>query len=409
MTRYRYTARGMDGNRISGTLDAATRQEAIAQLHGRNLIVSELDEDKGGVAGAVKGAGRLSRATVKTMDMVVFTRQVATMIGAGIPLLEALDIMTEQVEDEGFRRVLATVADDVRSGNDLSTSLSRFPRIFPAIYVNMVRAGEASGQLDIILVRLAEYQEANARLVREIKSAMTYPAIAMILVLGITTFLMVYIVPKFKDIFDSLDMELPLITKIVLGLSMAIKNHFVLIILVIIGLIILGTIYVRRTKAGRRQWDKFKLWVPIFGPLFRKVALSRFARTFSTLIRSGVPMLGALEIVAGTAGNVLIAEAIDNARESIRQGENLSDPLAESDLFPPMVTRMISVGEKSGALEQLLEKISEFYDEQVEATVDALTSLIEPILIAIMGLVVGTIVLSIFLPIIKIQATLAGG
>jgi len=410
MPKFKYSAKGIDGKNTSGVVDAANRQEALAVLRGQNLVVLNLYEGTSVYTKSVPAVTkkRRSLATVKTMDMVLFTRQMATMISAGIPLLEALDIMVEQMDNPAFKQALASVSEGVRTGDDFSTALGKFPRIFPLIYVNMVRAGEASGQLDIILVRLAEYQEANAKLIREIKSAMTYPVIAMILVLSITTFLMVYIVPKFKEIFDSLDLELPLITKIVLGISLTMRDHFVYVAAGGAAVAVAAVLYVRKSQLGRRQWDWLKLSIPVFGPLFSKVALSRFSRTFSTLIASGVPMLAALEIVSGTAGNVLMSEVINHARDNVRQGETLSGPLSQSSLFPPMVTRMISVGEKTGALEQLLEKISEFYDQQVEATVDALTSIIEPLLIAFMGVLVGVIVLSIFLPIIKIQQTVAG-
>jgi len=413
MARFRYTARRPGGSKETGTIDATSRQEAIEGLRARSLVVLNLSEEGPGFRasfGARAGKKKIIiGGKVKTMDVVIFTRQMATMITAGIPLLESLDIMAEQVTNERFKQIISQVGDEVRSGSDFSTALSRYPKVFPSIYINMVRAGEASGQLDVILNRLADYQEASAQLVREIKSAMTYPVIAMVLVLAITTFLMVFIVPKFKDIFDELEIPLPAITNGVIKTSLFLKFAFHYVIGVLIALIVGWSIWVRKTYSGRKTRDWLLLKLPVFGPLFSRVALSRFARTFSTLIKSGVPILGALDIVAGTAGNVLIAEAINKATENVRQGETLAEPLADSKLFPPMVTRMISVGERTGSLEELLEKISQFYDQQVRATVDALTSLIEPLLIAFMGAVVGTIVLSIFLPIIQLQQHLAAG
>jgi type IV pilus assembly protein PilC len=337
--------------------------------------------------------------------MVLFSRQMSTMITAGIPLLEALEIMVEQTDNKGFAAVLNQVVEDVRTGSDLSSALARYPRIFPPLYTNMIKAGEASGQLDVIMQRLAGYQESMAQLRRRIKSAMTYPVVSLTLVLGITTFLMVVIVPKFKDIFDTLRIDLPGITRFILNLSTALRRHFVKLLIGIVAFVIGAVIYAK-TEFGGRQMDWLKLNLPIVGDLFRKVAISRFTKTLSTLLRSGVPILGALEIVAGTSGNRVIAEAVSNSRDNVRQGETLAEPLAASGVFPPMVTRMIAIGEKSGALEELLEKVSVFYEQQVEAAVDGLTSMIEPLLIVAMGVMVGGVVLSIFLPILKIQEVL---
>ena len=289
---------------------------------------------------------------------------------------------------------------------DMSIALGRHPKIFKSIYINMIKAGEASGQLEDILTRLAEYQEAAEELKSEIKSAMTYPVVSLFLVIGITIFLMVGIVPKFKSIFDGLGVELPFITQLILDISLAMREHFiagaVFSSLVFFTLLML----VRKTFAGAKTWDYIMLKAPIFGPLFQKVAISRFARTFSTLLQSGVPILGALDIVGSTSGNILIEEVIENAKDSIRQGSPLERPLSESWVFPPMVVRMVGIGEKSGSMETLLNKLSEFYDQQVKHTVAALTSLIEPLLISMMGGMVGTIVLAIFLPIFKIQESL---
>ncbi|KPJ56163.1 MAG: hypothetical protein AMS16_02895, partial [Planctomycetes bacterium DG_58] len=324
-----------------------------------------------------------------------------------IPLLEGLEVQSEQVSDKGFRVAIRRIAEMVRTGSDLSAALGEYPKIFKPIFVNMIRAGEASGQLDEILVRLAEYQEATVALRREIKSAMTYPVISLALITGITLFLMVGILPKFKMIFDNLmasnpKASLPTVTKFMLNLSILMRDNFLVGLLGLAGLIIALVLYVR-TRMGEYQWHWLKLKLPVFGPLFRKVAMSRFSRTFATLIRSGVPILGALDIVAGTAGNRIVADAVIQAKESVRQGNTLADPLAQSGIFPPMVTRMISIGEKSGAMESLLVKISEYYDQQVSATVESLTSLIEPMMIGVMGVMVGSIVLSVFLPILKIQ------
>jgi len=403
MATFKYTGRD-SGGAVSGTIEASSQAEAISLLRARNILDISVQAYVPWYKRSLTGGA--PKARVRTEDLVVFTRQVSTMISAGIPLLETLEIMVEQVEDPGFQLVIEQIADRVRGGSDLSDALAEHPRIFADIYVSMVRAGEASGELDTILVRLAEYQEAAAALKREIKSAMTYPVISLTLVLGITMFLLTFIVPRFVPIFDALNVPLPAPTRILIGTSSWLRTNWMYWSLGSVGGVIALVLY-KRTEVGAWQFDWFMLRMPIFGPLFQKVAISRFSRTFSTLIQSGVPILGALEIVANTAGNRIIADAVLGASDNVRQGENLAQPLAESKIFPPMVTRMISVGEKSGALEQLLEKISEFYDQQVKTTVEALTSLIEPVMIGIMGLLVGGIVLSIFLPIFKIQQVLS--
>jgi len=348
---------------------------------------------------------RKRRKAMKRGELELFTRQLATMISAGIPLLECLAIQCEQAESQTFGRILETVIADIRGGLDLSRALSKHPKVFPTVYVSMIRAGESSGQLDEILVRLAEYLEASAKLRREIKAAMTYPVVSLFLVFGITAFLMIVIVPRFKEIFDGLGVELPGVTKAVMALSMTLRDQ-ALLSLGVIGVAVTLFVLWKRTPNGQRAVDRFRFAMPVLGPLFRKVALSRFARTFSTMVKSGVPILGALEIVADTAGNVQVSDAVRKAMDSVRQGDSLAAPLSREAVFPPMVVRMIGIGERSGSLDALLEKISEFYDQQVEAEVKSLTSLIEPLLIAVMGIVVGGIVLAIFLPIMKLQEAL---
>jgi len=295
----------------------------------------------------------------------------------------------------------------VRGGTEISEAMYNFPRMFPEIYVNMVKAGEASGQLDIILNRLAEFLEASESLKREIKSAMTYPVISLVLILSITGYLLVGVVPKFKTMFDALHGELPAVTQYVLAVSNWLTNNVPTLVVMVILVFIAYKIAIR-FRPMQRIRDTIWLKLPVFGPLFQKVAISRFARTFGTLLSSGVPLLGALEIVATTAGNVVIEETLMETKENVRKGETLTTHLATSWVFPPMVVKMIGIGEKSGALETLLSKISDFYDEQVHATVKALTSLIEPIMLMIMGAVVGIIVLAIFYPILQLQSAVRG-
>ena len=418
MKTFKYQAKNFGGKTVNGTITAANQNDVIGELRRRNLIVLKVrpvGEKKGATSsgGVVKETGfftlkRGGRASVKSEELVVFTRQLSTMISAGIPLLESLEILNEQATNPGFAFCLDAVIEGIRGGSDLSASMERFPRVFSHIFVSMIKAGEVSGQLDEILIRLAEYQEASAKLKRDIRSAMTYPVVSLVLVLGITSFLMIGIVPKFQDVFSSLDIELPGLTKLVLGISLGAQKYALQILAAAAGVVVLITAW-KRTEKGQYQWDWLMLRMPIFGQLFQKVALSRFSRTFSTLIRSGVPILGALEIVSNTSGNKVISSAIDAARENVRQGDTLSEPLAANPIFPPMVTKMIGIGEKSGSLEILLEKISIFYDDQVSASVKALTSMIEPLMIGVMGFLVGGIVLAVFLPIFKLQEKLAGG
>lgn len=415
MPSFAYSARDSSGNKVDGSVNARSQDEAVAEIRKKGLSILTISQSAGGKKGEGGSifesdffTGKISAKNAKASvtDLILFTRQLATMVSAGIPLLECLEILAEQVENQGFQNVLFEVVNDIRSGVDFSSAIGKYPRCFPDIYVNMVRAGEVSGQLDEILIRLAEYQEASAALKAKIKSAMTYPVISIVMILGITTFLLVFIIPKFKTIFESLNVELPTITVLLLNLAEFMSTQW----MTWGGGSIIAFMafqFYRKTPFGARQLDFLSLKVPVFGPLFKKVAISRFARTFATLIQSGVPILGALEIVASTAGNRVIEEIVVNASDSVRQGDNLATPLSEHPgIFPPMVTKMIAIGEKSGALEQLLTKISEFYDQQVETMVDQLTALIEPIMIAVMGVMVGGMVLAIFLPIFKLQGAL---
>lgn len=426
MQAYSYKAKKPGGQVVTGTVNAQNETEAVGDLRRQGLTIMGLtaargSKSGGGAATSGSSAGKESffslsfgkkgvsaaKARVKSQDMVVFTRQLSTMITSGIPLVEALEILAEQASNLGFRAVLDEVASSVRSGKDLSQALGQFPKIFPDIYVNMVRAGEASGQLDIVLTRLADYQEAAEKLKSEIKSAMTYPVVSLVMVLGITLFLLVFIIPKFEEMFYSMNVELPGVTKGLLATSLFLKSYFMYWTAGLV-LAIVGAVQYFKTEKGQWVRDWILLHMPVFGPLFVKVAISRFSRTFATLIQSGVPILGALEIVSQTCGNRLVSDVIAKASESVRQGETLGEPLREGNIFPPMVTRMISIGEKTGALESLLEKIADFYDQQVKTTVESLTSLIEPMMIGVMGFLVGGMVLAIFLPIFKMVGSLSG-
>lgn len=404
MPVYNYVAQDNSGQEIKGQMNASSREDVVIQLRQKQLIVITIEQKKG----LLQMEFGEAKVKVKLDEMVIFTRQLSTMISAGIPLLESLEILQDQQSNQGFAKVLGDVVDRVRSGSDLSTALAAHLKIFPKIYVSMVKAGEASGQLDVILTRLAEYQEATAKLRREIKSAMTYPVISLAMIFGITAFLLVGIIPKFKEIFVSLGVELPGITVGLLELSDFLQIYWLELGGGMIGFAVFLKAY-SATKQGRRHFDFLKLKSPVFGPLFQKVAISRFTRTFATLIRSGVPILGSLEIVGQTSGNTIIEDAVRASMNNVKQGESLADPLSDFWVFPPMVTKMIAIGERAGALESLLEKISEFYDQQVSASVETLTALIEPLMIGVMGFIVGGIVLAVFLPIFKLQEQLARG
>ncbi len=412
-TTFKFEAKDQSGRSVSGTVTAASQSEVVADLRKRSLTPVSIKQSAAGSGLFSRGGSRAAkqkktakRASVKKGELEVFTRQLSTMLTAGIPLLEGLEILADQAESPGFRFCLDRVVDDIRNGSDLSKALEGHRRVFSNIYVSMVRAGEVSGQIDVILTRLAEYLEASAHLRQEIKAAMTYPVVSLFLIIGIALFLMIGIVPSFKPVFDSLDVELPGLTVFIMDVAFFLRDNWYSLFAVVIAAVI-GFRYWKKTKMGARFWDRFMLSMPVFGSLFKKVALSRFARTFSTLIKSGVPILGAMEIVSATAGNQIISEIVDEARDSVKQGDSLSDPFAKSSIFPAMVTKMMAIGERSGALDSLLEKISEFYDQQVETEVKGLTALIEPIMIAVMGFIVGGIVLAVFLPIFKLQEALS--
>ena len=412
-TSFRYQAKDSAGKTVTGTVSAASQAEVVADLRRRQLTPLDIKKGGGGLFGGGGPKGKSGRkiakkSSVKKGELEVFTRQLSTMLTAGIPMLEALEILSDQAESPGFAFCLNRVVEDIRSGGDLSKAMEPHKRVFSDIYVAMIRAGEVSGQIDIILTRLAEYLEASAHLRQEIKSAMTYPVVSLFLVVGIASFLMIGIVPSFKPVFESLDVKLPGLTVFIMDIAFLMRDYWYLLFGSIFGSVV-GLKYFKRTPRGALLWDKFILKAPVFGPLFKKVALSRFSRTFSTLVKSGVPILGAMEIVSQTAGNRVISAVVDRARDSVKQGETLSEPRSQSTVFPPMVTKMIGIGERSGALDSLLEKIAEFYDQQVEAEVKGLTSLIEPIMIAVMGFIVGGIVLAVFLPIFKLQEKLSGG
>lgn len=399
MPLFQYTARNAQGKTLTGTLEANNEAIAARMLRERGEIPVSIQMG----SASSKTASRKNRGKggrVKLDDLVVFSRMLAVMIRAGLPLVEVINILGEQADKRKLREVLRQVERNIEEGSSFTESLQKHPRVFNDFFVSMVKAGEASGMLDTILDLVATYLEKIASINRKIRAAVMYPAVVGTLALGITFFLVWKIVPKFKEIFDDLGGQLPIMTKITVGASEAIEAHWPKMFIGL-ALVIVFLWRFKNTYRGRRVYDRVKLKMPVFGPLFLKVGVSRFSRTLSVLIRAGVNILAALEIVAKTSGNSLIEDAVLKTKTSIQSGETLARPLVESGIFPPMVTRMVDVGERTGALENMLSKIADFYEDQVDSTVSMLMSLIEPLLIVFLGVMVGFIVISMFLPLFK--------
>jgi type IV pilus assembly protein PilC len=399
MPNFKYVAKDRLGKTLTAVLEAKDRAGAVDILRKKDLIIISVSDES---PRAWPPLGIFSRKKkIRLDDLVMFARQLATMVDAGITLVAALDILGEQIDNKTFGAIILSVRNDVETGSSLSAALAKHKKVFSPLFINMVRAGESSGMLDDILDRLSQYLEKTSSLQKKVRSAMIYPAIVSAMALGITLILLLKVVPIFKDIFSGFGAKLPMPTEIMINLSNALQHYFVFIVLAVIGIFFLFRMYVR-TEKGRLRFDGFLLNVPIFGILLRKVAISKFSRTLSTLIKSGVPILSALEIVGKTSGNKTVEAAVDNVRKNVREGESIAAPLAKSGVFPTMMTRMVSVGERSGELEKMLSKIADFYDEQVDTAVSGLTSIMEPLIIAFLGIVIGSVVIAMFLPIFKL-------
>ena len=384
---------------MSGVLEYSDKALLIDALRKKDLIIISIEE-------AAKKRPMSMGGSVKLEEIVIFSRQLATMVDSGIPLVQALDILCEQIEKPVFRNILAKIKDDIETGSSLSDAFARHPAVFSTLYVNMVRAGESSGALDDILDRLATYLEKSNTLQRKVKSSLIYPAVVVTMAILITLVMLIKVIPTFKGIFVMLGGELPFPTRVLIFVSDTIRGMFVYVASgIAIGVFALKRYM--RTRQGRENFDKMLLSMPVLGPLFRKVAVAKFTRTLATLIKSGVPILVSLEIVGKTAGNTVIEKAVESVRTGIKEGENIADPLAKSKAFPPMVVRMIKVGEQTGELEKMLTKIADFYEDQVDAAVSGLTSLIEPLIIGFMGIVIGGIVIAMFLPVFKLTEIIA--
>ncbi|MDP2940177.1 MAG: type II secretion system F family protein [Candidatus Omnitrophota bacterium] len=403
MAVFKYVAKDQNAHNVTGKISAENQAAVIEELRKRKLVIISIKE----VKESVRGFKLFGKEKVKLDDLVIFSRQLATMVDAGIPLMQSLDALQEQIGVGTFKKVIANIRDDIEVGNSLSSSFGKHPAIFDALYINMVKAGESSGMLNIILERIANYLEKTIALRRKVQSAMIYPVIVISMAIIITTVLLVKVVPTFSNIFEMLGGQLPMPTKILIFVSNLVRKWLIYVVGVLFVTSIIFNRYLR-SETGRLSFDRLKLKLPVIGQLIRKIAISRFSRTLSTLTQSGVPILASLEIVAKTSGNKVVEIAVNNVRSNVREGESISQPLIKSGVFPPMVTRMIAVGEQTGELEKMLTKISDFYDEQVDVAVAGLASMIEPIIIAILGVIVGGIVIALFLPILKITQLIGG-
>ncbi len=401
-TTYIWKGRTPTGEIQTGEYLAESKQELINYLRKRKIIITHIRQKPKEIS---LNFGFKNKIT--TRDLSVFTRQFATMINAGLPMVQCLDILASQMEKPSFKKIVTEVMSDVESGTTLAEALRKHS-CFSDLYVNMVEAGETGGILDVILNRLAVYLEKADALKKKVKGAMTYPTIVFTVAIGATTFMLLFIIPTFAQMFTDFGGELPLPTKIVMGLSAFLRANWYLLLGVVIG----GFIAFRRyykTKVGRYRVDKFLLNLPVLGPVIRKAAVARFTRTLGTLVSSGVPILNGLEITARTAGNKVIEEAIMKTRTSISEGNTIAEPLKNSGVFPPMVVQMIGVGEQTGALDEMLSKIADFYDSEVDTAVSALTSIIEPVMIVVMGVVVGGMLIAMYLPMFKLVTVVSGG
>jgi type IV pilus assembly protein PilC len=400
MENFSYTAKDKEGHVLKGSIEAESKDALLEHLQSKDFIVLSIDKQK---------KAKVKKGKVNIDDLVVFSRQLTTLIESGIPAVEALGILEDQIENTFFKGVISSVLGDVKEGTSFSKALTKYPRVFPDIYLSMVEAAEISGNLPEVLNRVSVYLEKSSALRKKVKSALYYPAAIVIMAIIITGFLMFKVIPTFKQIFASLGGALPLPTQILITVSDALTKKETLIGIILI--LFLGGIGLKKylnTPKGKLNFHRFILKLPLVGELIRKVALANFSRTFATLMRSGVSIVQGLDIVARTSGNKVIEEAVLKSKKFIQQGQPIYLPLEESGVFPPMVVKMIAVGERSGRLEGMLLKIAQFYEEQTDAMVAGLSSLIEPIIIVFLGVVVGGIVVALFLPILKITQYLGG-
>ena len=397
MAVFAFSGRTRTGQTISGEMDAPNREAVVAQLRRQQVMATSVKPKASDIQIRIPGFG----GTVSERDLAVVTRQLATMIDAGLPLVQCLEILASQQENKLLKKTLHDIRQDVEGGATFSAALKRHPKIFGALYTNMVEAGEAGGILDTILNRLAAYIEKAMILKRRVKTAMFYPATIISVAVVVVIFLLLYVIPTFQQMFAGFGATLPLPTLFVLALSNFVRAYILFIIVGIVGMVV-GIRVFNGTEGGKRTIDRILLRLPVFGPLIRKVAVAKFSRTLGTLVSSGVSILEGLDITARTAGNKIVEEAVFKARTVIAQGKTIAEPLEASGVFPRMVTQMIGVGEQTGALDRMLNKIADFYDEEVDVAVAGLTSLLEPLLVIFLGVIIGGVVIAMYLPIFKL-------
>ena len=404
MARYSWEARSRTGAQQKGVMEANTRTLVEAQLKKFGFSNITIKEEGKGLSFKIPGMGGKK---VETKDIVIFTRQFATMIDSGLPLVQCLDILSSQQDNKTFKDVLLKVKENVESGSTFADSLSRHPKVFDQLYVNLVAAGEVGGILDTILNRLAAYIEKSMKLKKQIKGAMVYPATIMSIAVVVVGVILIFVIPTFAKMFEEFGGELPAPTKIVIALSNFIVKYLIVMIALFFAAISAFKKYYA-TKNGRYLVDKLALKAPIVGPLIRKVSVAKFTRTLGTMISSGVPIMDGLDIVARTAGNKIVEEAIYKVRQAISEGKTIAEPLAACGVFPPMVVQMIAVGEATGAMDAMLNKIADFYDDEVDDAVGAMTAMMEPLLMVFLGTTVGGLVVAMYLPIFKIAGAVGG-
>lgn len=401
MSTFKYVAKNAESNTVNGKISADNKDAVITELRNRKLTIISVVEirDKSAAAKASKGKG------VKPEEIVIFTRQLATMVDAGIPIIQCLNALKDQVTHPGFKYTVGQIESDIQHGTSLSAAFAKHTNVFDTLYVNMIKVGESGGVLSTVLERVSGYMEKTIKLQRKVKSALIYPIVVISMAIIITIVLLVKVVPTFAGIYDSFDSELPPLTQVLIGASDFLKSYILLIVMGI-GAALFGLNKWHKTDRGAEIIDGTILKLPIFGDLLRKVAISRFSRTLSTLMQSGVPILESLDIVQKTIGNRILENVIEDVKNQVREGESIAGPLSKNNVFPSMVTRMISIGETSGQLEKMLLKIAEFYDDQVDAAVEGLTSIIEPLIIGVLGVVIGFIVIALFLPIMNLMSVI---
>lgn len=394
--------RDAKGSSTTREVEATNINEVRSKLKEQGFFTTEITQkEAGGGILAAFGFGKKRGPKVKLKELTIFSRQFATMINAGVSLVRTLNILADQQTNKGFKDCIGGIRTKVEEGNSLSDALKEYPKVFQKLYSSMVRAGETGGVLDEVLERLATFLEKQAKLQGQIKSAMVYPIVVLFIATVIFIFLLVFVLPIFDEMFKSMNAELPAFTRMLLSMSDIVKNYGVYVFLIFCG-IVWGFRKTIATEKGRYQFDKIMLKAPVFGSLIKKASVARFTRTLGTLLRSGVPLMGALEIVQDTSGNMIVSQAISKVREAVREGEGLTKKLEETGVFPPMVTQMISIGEETGAMDDMLSRIADFYDNEVEDAVKAMTSLLEPIMMVGIGGMVGSIIIGMYLPMFSV-------